>query len=314
MKQTFDTGDMNTSHLNKPPLETIVAESILFLQNLDKARNTDSTQVIDTLGKIIKNPENIETLNNIVSNLHTKCANLSDVARVQTFNELVGNFFDLKTQKIKDFYKNNPQIMEDTMTNIIMYHGVYGYDNPELNRRKLENPKPTLEELFMGVYVENLEKQTREAVLILRKKGYDTIESGFGDDRNKGQQMFHFRDVPKINPEDKSIKDFCQRFSIKLTTNIINNGLHIFFNNIGKNKTMEEWTECLNEFANILPDTGNLVVNLHSPDELFETITKYSKEDFLKQTNDPRAIVIINKLYDCKTEEDIENFLKTLEK
>lgn len=54
----------------------------------------------------------------------------------------------------------------------------------ELARRDLEmrlkrNPVPTEEELSMGAFVENLEPQVRDAVVLMRRKGYTTASSGF---------------------------------------------------------------------------------------------------------------------------------------
>lgn len=51
--------------------------------------------------------------------------------------------------------------------------------NMELERRLKENPVPTKEELAMGAYLEKIEPQVREAVLVLRSKGYSTYYSGF---------------------------------------------------------------------------------------------------------------------------------------
>ena len=42
-----------------------------------------------------------------------------------------------------------------------------------------ENPKATEQELEMGIYLDFIEPQVKEAVINLRKKGYSTYESGF---------------------------------------------------------------------------------------------------------------------------------------
>lgn len=49
----------------------------------------------------------------------------------------------------------------------------------EVNKRKLNNPIATQDELNMGTYIESIEPQVRQAVINLRKKGYNTYESGF---------------------------------------------------------------------------------------------------------------------------------------
>jgi len=49
----------------------------------------------------------------------------------------------------------------------------------ELEERKEKGIPPTEEELSMGAFAETIEPQVRETVLALRKKGYNTFESGF---------------------------------------------------------------------------------------------------------------------------------------
>ncbi len=50
----------------------------------------------------------------------------------------------------------------------------------EFEKRILsENFNPTEEELLAGVYRNEIEPQAREAVFLMRKKGYNTYESGF---------------------------------------------------------------------------------------------------------------------------------------
>ncbi len=49
----------------------------------------------------------------------------------------------------------------------------------ETKNRKIKNCKPTLLELNLGIFTEELETQVRSAVLALNKKGYSTDSSGF---------------------------------------------------------------------------------------------------------------------------------------
>lgn len=51
----------------------------------------------------------------------------------------------------------------------------------DISKRKESNTKADDDELSMGVYREYIEPQVLNAVLNLRKKGYSTFESGFGD-------------------------------------------------------------------------------------------------------------------------------------
>ena len=47
--------------------------------------------------------------------------------------------------------------------------------------RKAGGPEPSPEELSMGAYQEQIEPPVRETVINLRRKGYNTYESGFSD-------------------------------------------------------------------------------------------------------------------------------------
>ena len=58
-------------------------------------------------------------------------------------------------------------------------HEVHVAMYEELSRRVAADPAPTREELDMGVYVEALEPQVRDAVREMRRKGYATHSSGF---------------------------------------------------------------------------------------------------------------------------------------
>jgi len=51
----------------------------------------------------------------------------------------------------------------------------------ELDARMRKKFNPTPAEVQLGAYKEVIESQVREAVFLLREKGYPTFESGFGD-------------------------------------------------------------------------------------------------------------------------------------
>jgi len=67
----------------------------------------------------------------------------------------------------------------------------------EILTRKKINPNPSTEELSMGAYLEQIEPQIRETIVNLRKKGYNTYESGFGD-----------FDSQRISFSDDVLRDF----------------------------------------------------------------------------------------------------------
>ncbi len=56
-----------------------------------------------------------------------------------------------------------------------------GVCSSELEERKKNGTPPSDEELSMGAFVEVIEPQVRDTVLALRRKGYNSFESGFYD-------------------------------------------------------------------------------------------------------------------------------------
>ena len=48
-----------------------------------------------------------------------------------------------------------------------------------MKRRKVKNPRPNKLESVLGLFIEELEPQVRQAVLNMNKKGYSTDASGF---------------------------------------------------------------------------------------------------------------------------------------
>lgn len=54
-------------------------------------------------------------------------------------------------------------------------------------QRQMENPYPTDEECRIGRFLEQLEYQVRDAVLVLNRKGYRTEQSGFSSIRHDEQ-------------------------------------------------------------------------------------------------------------------------------
>ena len=71
----------------------------------------------------------------------------------------------------------------------------------------LQNRLATEEELAAGVYKEQLEAHVRDAVFELRRKGYNTFESGF-DNLAKGTHSIGFDPIPpeKLTELSKSLK------------------------------------------------------------------------------------------------------------
>ncbi|MEM4271050.1 MAG: hypothetical protein QXO70_03075 [Candidatus Pacearchaeota archaeon] len=82
-------------------------------------------------------------------------------------------------EDLKNFYNLNKDQIEMFRFFVKMSNAVHLQMRENFKKRILINPEPTEEEWEMGVYIEEIEPQVIEAVRIMRKKGYDTYESGF---------------------------------------------------------------------------------------------------------------------------------------
>ncbi len=77
----------------------------------------------------------------------------------------------------------------------------------ELLRRLARNPTPTREELRLGVYVEALEPQVRDALRRMREKGYTTRSSGFYAYDHAAQAIEGGFEVPPVALKELSDVD-----------------------------------------------------------------------------------------------------------
>ncbi len=121
----------------------------------------------------------------------------------------------------------------------------------ELRGREAKNPKATEEEMDMGCYVEHLEPQVRDAVLSMRKKGYTTTGSGFGD----------FGESQWISFEEKTFGDFMP--SKELTAWLedqkveMSNGPDLVYFVSPPKATIEQITDIWNRIEAEIPDLGH---------------------------------------------------------
>lgn len=63
----------------------------------------------------------------------------------------------------------------------------------DLEKREIENPHPTEEDLKLGTFIEAIEPQVRDAVLAFTKKGYQTTGSGFDVAKHDQQSIYGTR-------------------------------------------------------------------------------------------------------------------------
>ncbi len=76
--------------------------------------------------------------------------------------------------------------------------------------RLRENPKPTKEEIYMGVFKEDLEPQVRDAIREMYRKGYATQSSGFDGLECERQQIDGYFII------DEKTKDVLQEMGVEV--------------------------------------------------------------------------------------------------
>lgn len=121
----------------------------------------------------------------------------------------------------------------------------------EVKERKDKNPKATDEELSAGVYREGLEPQVRDAVFVLRRKGYTTYESGFG---GGDRQIISFEKKQLEN--FKLPEDLVQRLAdLGVKAEIQPNRVSLYFEKFFE---LSEIKKIWDEIVETLPDLGSL--------------------------------------------------------
>ncbi len=132
-----------------------------------------------------------------------------DVAEILEGNDLVA------LESLRQFAKIAPEQMRVFHALAQLRKSLHEGIRVELEARISERPRATSEELSMGAYVEQIEPQVRETVINMRRKGYNTYESGF---HGVGSEQ-----IISIQGEDfEGIK-----FSDKLTDACKNKGITI---------------------------------------------------------------------------------------
>ena len=88
---------------------------------------------------------------------------------------------DLELKKIKKIHSLSEEQVKLFCDFAMLRQETIKKMQEEVLARKEIKPNPSKEELSMGAYFEQIEPQVRETIVNLRRKGYNTYESGFGD-------------------------------------------------------------------------------------------------------------------------------------
>ena len=115
----------------------------------------------------------------------------------------------------------------------------------ELEKRLETNPNPSAEEYAMGAFIEIIEPQVRDAVLTLRRKGYNTQGSGFWGPIS--QSVYGDKDFLKEVPAEVREKLAQEGVTVE------DDKAYFDCNEIDFEKIKKKW----DEIAAALPDLGH---------------------------------------------------------
>ncbi len=122
-------------------------------------------------------------------------------------------------------------------------------------QRLVENPLADEEELNAGAYKDELESQVSNAVFMLRKKGYNTFQSGFKESSIRDQFVDVYNKEVKI-PE--SIIEYFKNKKIEISIKESNDRTTITLHPLKEEAViLEEWKNIWDDFADKIPGIEN---------------------------------------------------------
>ncbi len=121
-----------------------------------------------------------------------------------------------------------------------------------LEKRVLEYPELSKEEEGLCCYNEEIEPHVLNAVTLMRKKGYDTYESGFGGLNN---QRIGVDDNSMVGVElPVDVLDFAKNNKVEIE--LVPDGIWLYCN---RNMDIGELKEIWDKIAEALPDLGRSI-------------------------------------------------------
>jgi len=146
--------------------------------------------------------------------------------------------------------RNYSEIQKQNIQERQRTHAINDFD---FDKRLEENPHPTDDERRIGAYIESLEPQVRDAILILTRKGYVTVTSGYdGINFADGIQLMGFREGTIDESILAHIQETLDRETVEATLRDRN---YLMLKSL-RFLTMEEWKQVWDAVAAVFPDKG----------------------------------------------------------
>jgi hypothetical protein len=207
------------------------------------------------------------------------------------------------TEQVKALTVDN---VKNIIKNALLRESVNGYGHPDLKRRQKENPIPAAAELMMGCYIEQIEVQTRNAVIVMRSKGYDTVQSGFFDE-DDGSQFFDIDEEVASQVPDVLVDEMMEKYAVKVEVKRIDLNRTYIILTPDQYKDVDSWREALDYFAEAMPTKGKEVFNAFGlgVNFAFKAIKQYPMDAILTSAVNDRQRQLVKELYQCKTKADV---------
>ncbi len=171
-----------------------------------------------------------------------------------------------------DNWKQGKNIFKDEKTVLSYAHNHTRRSNEKIEdqpmrmeKRLEQDPFAQADEFNAGVYREELEPQVSDAVFLMRKKGYSTIQSGF-DDLLDGSQFIDFNKEGFENEsigvreilESEVIKDFLQNAGVKAKIKEFSDRLTFKLIPNDSLMSLGQWKNIFDTLAMLMPDRGHI--------------------------------------------------------
>lgn len=182
--------------------------------------------------------------------------NEADFSNTEVMERAMMSDDEEQVEKVKAFLREkgvDEKTIEDSVALQRLRKEVHVSQEFEQIQRVEENSTPTPEELSLGAYAEMIEPQVRDAVFMIRKKGYNTVSSGFND-MNMQSMYFSERIADALSPQTiKKIEE--------VGAEVSGNGISFSCNEANLEQIKERWLTV----AELLPDRGIRAVNSPFP-------------------------------------------------
>lgn len=188
--------------------------------------------------------------------LPTQLNDKPDFSNTEVMERAMTSDDEEQVEKVKAFLREKGVDEETIETSIALQRlrkEVHASQEHEQIQRVEENSTPTPEELSLGAYAEMIEPQVRDALFMIRKKGYNTVSSGFND-MNIQSIYFSERIADALSPQTiKKIEE--------VGAEVKENGISFSCDTTDLGKIKERW----DAIAELLPERGIQAVNSPFP-------------------------------------------------